>query len=285
MSEAAKIITYACQRGPCSPAKRPIGFPCGSPHLNALARQYMNLVDQQESMEATGLDVNLLAEALAAFPSIITIRCWGDRHAWGQEDWETLAGIKIESFLYMEFLISEETGLTVTARKLLAAIAQASMLRKSQGGQLIIEQLQLEGRMDSKGNALKCERCPRNLQMHKLDISDILEPLREAFTHLKGLDVAVCKITNHVPGEWDVDRELQDGKVALEILTSNPAFEELTLSLFDDYPSDVAGFVLTDKAFIRSALVTQKFANLRSFKLYAPALWRVLPTLSHFVHA
>ena len=79
-------------------------------------------------MEATGLDVKVLAEALAAFPSIKTIRCWGDRHAWSQEGWETLAGTKIESFLYMESLISNEINLTITARKPFAAIARASML-------------------------------------------------------------------------------------------------------------------------------------------------------------
>ena len=91
--EAAKAISRACQRGTGSPAMQFVHSPYGAPHLNELAHHYMVAVDQQESMEATGLDVKLLAEALAALPNIGTVRSRGDRHAWGQEDWETLAGI------------------------------------------------------------------------------------------------------------------------------------------------------------------------------------------------
>lgn len=271
---AARTISRACQRG------------SGSSHLDALARQYMNSVDQQESLEATGFDVKVLAAALARLPNIKTVSCLADRHAWGQEDWETLVGIKTDSFLYMEFLISEETNLTVTARKLLAAIAQASVLRRSQGGQLTIEQLYLHGRKDPKSKALKSKPCLRNLQMHKLDIANILEPLRHAFSHFKELHIDICPITQHAPSRSpDVDRELQDSKTALETLTSNPAFEALTLNFYDDYPKQQPWPVHIHKAFIYKNLVTQKFANLRSFKLFGPRLWDLLPALSRFVRA
>jgi hypothetical protein len=142
-NEVADAISRACQQGPrlFELFYKENDSPC----VTNLAHQYMESAEQQETMEATGYDVKTLAEALVAFPNIRGLASYGTRGAWGQENWETFVGIQRDSFLHMEYLESGETNLTIAVRKLLSAIARATVLRRSRGRKLIIQQLDLHG--------------------------------------------------------------------------------------------------------------------------------------------
>jgi hypothetical protein len=119
--EVADAISRACKKG--SGLFGSFLAPYDRPRTRDLARRYIKAAKEQSSIESTGDDVQLVANALAALPNVRSIGVRPDRHAWGQDDWDALAGIKIESFLYVEYLASGETNLTITARKLLAAVA------------------------------------------------------------------------------------------------------------------------------------------------------------------
>jgi hypothetical protein len=166
------------------------------PSVRDLVKRYLESARQQEDDTTTSLEILLLAEALAALPNIRDLACYGDRFAWGQEDWNTLAGIEVESFLYMEYLVSGETNLTIATRNLLAALAQTAIFRKMRGEQLIIEQLRLCGILYAPCLARAQEPCPRGLQLHKLGLS--LYPLNEVFSRLRKLNVDVCTFWKRV---------------------------------------------------------------------------------------
>jgi len=120
------------------------------PHIRDVTQRFLRSAEAQMSDEDSGLDVHTLAEALAALPNLRTLASKGDRFAWGLEDWDALAGIKVDSFLYMEYHLSGETNVTVATRKLLAALAQAAVLRKMRGESLTITQLEFHGGLDER---------------------------------------------------------------------------------------------------------------------------------------
>jgi hypothetical protein len=215
------------------------------------------------------------------------VRCIGtspDRHAWGQVDWDTLAGIKIESFLYVEYLASGETNLTIATRKLLAAVAGAGVLCKSRGDQLIIEQVDLQGGHD--GQCEDVERSLNNLQLHRLNITDVLQTrLKDALSQLKRLYISVCRITRSASPTTNIQSEFQQSEVSLQTLFGNPATEEFCLDLFEPLPSDTTGLVTIEFSLMCMVIGTQSFGSLRSIELYSPGLWEVLPLVCVYVEA
>ena len=192
--------------------------PYDHPRIRQLARQYTKAAEEQGLLESTGDDVKLVANALAALPNVRSVGISPDRYAWGQHDWDSLAGIKIESFLYVEYLASGETNLTISTRKLLAAVVRAGVLCRSRGKQLIIEQVDLQGGCDAQCKDL--ERSPNNLQLHRLNISNASQfHLRDAFSQLKRLYISACRLTRHAsPPAINVELELQQSKSALQAL-------------------------------------------------------------------
>lgn len=247
------------------------------PSKRDIARQYMKAAEQQGSIESTGHDIKLLAEALAALPNMRSLSSSGDRKAWGQPNWEQLAGIKMESFLFTEYLASGETNLTIATRKLLSAIAQASVICRKEGGQLLIEQVDLDGEHGRNASS----PCPNNIQLHKLDLADIRVPLRDAFSHLKRLYISVCGITTFGPG---TPAELQKSRSTLEVLLCAQSTEEFCLDCFErTHPMGLSGLVSTDGHLIESAMEVQKFSGLRSIEIYSAALFLAKPALAQFI--
>jgi hypothetical protein len=278
--EVADAISRACQKG--SGLFGSFLAPYDRPRARDLARRYMNATEEQGHLESTGDDVKLLATGLAGFPNIKSIGASADRHAWGQDDWDKLAGIRIESFLYMEYLATGETNLTVITRKLLAAVAEAGVLCKSRGGHLVIERLCLHGKFDRKCEGL--ELGPVNLQLHKLNFPDTLQSrLKDALSRLKRLCICVCWFTKDAPPATDYESELQQSKVALQTLFSSPATEEVFLNLLDHLPTNVTELVSIEDELIGMAMKTQPFTSLRSIELYGPSLHLVAPAISQYV--
>ena len=278
--EIADSISRACQKGP-GLFKSFLG-PYDRPRTRDLARRYMKAAEDQSLMESTGNDVKILAHALATLPNVRNIGIAPDRRAWGQDDWDSLVGIRIESFLYMEYLASGQTNLTVTTKKLLSAVAGANDLCKSRQDQLIIEQVDLQGGYDDQCNDL--EPCPHNLQLHKLSTSKSLQMrLRAGLSHLKRLYISVCRITSHAPPVTDVESELQRSKTSLQGLFGNPGTEEFCLDLLEPLPSDLTTLVGLDSWLIDMAIEDQPFTRLRSIELYSIGLWNELPTVSQYV--
>jgi hypothetical protein len=278
--EVADAISRACQKG--SGLFGSFLAPYDRPRTRELARRYMIATEEQGHLESTGDDVKLLATGLAAFPNVKTIGASPDRHAWGQDDWDTLAGIKIESFLYTEYLASGQTNLTVITKKLLAAVAEAGVLCKSRGSHLVIERVDLHGKIDDECHGP--EPCPVNLQLHKLDIPDVLQSrLKDALSRLKFLCISICWFTKDTPPATDYDLELQQSKVALQALFCNRATEELCLDFLDHLPKDVTELVAIEHELIEMAMETQPFTSLRSLEIYSPILRDVAPAISKCV--
>jgi hypothetical protein len=86
-------------------------------HDRGVVGRYIKASSEQSSIESTGYDIKSLAESLAWLPNVRGVGCLGDSKFWGQEDWEAVAGFKNESFLYLEYLASGGTNLTVATRK------------------------------------------------------------------------------------------------------------------------------------------------------------------------
>ena len=280
--EVADAISRACKKR--SGLFGTFLAPYDHPRIRELARQYVKAAAEQSSIESTGDDVQLIANALAALPNVRSIGVRPDRHAWGQDDWDALAGIKIESFLYVEYLASGETNLTITARKLLAAVAEADVLCKSQGDQLIIEQVDLQGGYDAECENVEC--APNNLQLHKLNITNPLQTrLKDALSQLKRLYISVCRLTRHTPPQTNIYVEFQQSETALQALFGNPATEEFCLDLFEPPPRDLTGLVSIERSLLDVAIETQSFTSLRSIELYCPALQDHLPAVCQYVRA
>lgn len=278
--EVADAISRACQRK--SGLFGTFLAPYDHPRTRDLARQYLKAVEEQNLVESTGDDVRLLANALAALPNVRSVGTAPDRHAWGQDDWDTLAGIKIESFLYMEYLATGETNLTITTRKLLASIAEAGVLCSSRGNRLIVEQLDLQDGRDAQCEDLGPSL--HNVQLHKLNISDLLQTrIRDGFSQLKRLYISACWLTRHVPPQTDVELELKKSKVSLQALFGNPATEEFCLDLFEPLPSDRTGLVTIERDLLGMAIEAQPFTSLRSIEIYSPSLWVFLPHVAQYV--
>ena len=279
-NEVADAISRACQKG--SGLFGNSLSPYDHPRTRDLALEYMKAVEEQSSIESTGDDVKLVANALAALPNVRNIGTAPDRHAWGQDDWDTLAGIKIESFLSREHLASGETNLTITARKLLAAVAEAASLRKSRGHQLIIEQVDLQG-----GRFTASEfwvSVPRNLQLHKLNISDpLLSHLKDAFSKIKRLYVSVHGLARIVLPGKNVDLELEQSRTSLQALFSNPVTEEFCLDLFEPLPVDQYRLVPIHSKLIEMIIETHPFTSLRRIEIYSPFLLVELPSVCKYI--
>lgn len=278
--EVADAIARACKKG--SGLFGGFLSPYDLPSTRGLARRYMKAAEEQSSIESNGDDVKLIANALAALPNVRSIGTAPDRHAWGQDDWDTLAGIKIESFLYREYLASGETNLTITTRKLLAAVAEAASLCELRGHQLILEQVDLQS-----GRYTQCEdlvSSPRNLQLHKLNISKSLLPrLQDALSKLKRLYISVSRLTRDLPPETNADRELKQVRRSLQALLSSSVTEEFGLDFFEPMPSDLIGLVTIEDEIINTVIETQPFTSPRSFEIYSPDLWVVLPSVCQYV--
>lgn len=280
--EAADAISRACKKQ--SGLFGSFLAPYDLPPTRELARRYLTAIEQQSSIESSGNDVRLVANASAALPNVKSVGTSPNRRAWGQDDWDTLAGIRIESFLYVEYLASGETNLAVTARKLLEAVAEAGVLCRSQGRQLTIEQVDLQGGYDAQCKDL--EFCPNNLQLHRLNNSKLFQiRLKDALSQLKRLYISVSRLTRHRPPQTDIELEFEQSETSLQALFSNPATEEFCLDLFEPLPRDTTGLVAMEGSLIEVATETQPFTSLRSIELYCPGLQEVLPTVCQYVQA
>lgn len=184
----------------------------------------------------------------------------------------------------MEYLASGETNLTIATRKLLAAVAEAGVIRRSRGYRLIIEQVDLQGGHDAEREDL--EGSPNNLKLHRLNIMDTLQTrLKDALSQLKRLYISLCRLKRHRPPRTNIYLEFQQSETALQALFANSANEEFCLYLFEPPPGDLTGLVTIERSLLDIAIETQSFTSLRSIELYCPALQDHLPAVCRYVQA
>jgi hypothetical protein len=194
---------------------------------------------EQGSIESSGYDVRILAESFAALPNIHTVNCSELLGAWCITDWDALAGIHVESFLHMEYAASGTTNLTIVARKVLKAIAEASMIREANGQRFSLQQISLGGMVDPFVTR-RPHKSPYMLQLHTMDLSGIRAPLEDVFSQLRRIRMGICGLAFE-ESTATVDSDMEKIKSTLDILLSplwTRRMEEIVLDFIDNNPPD-----------------------------------------------
>jgi hypothetical protein len=244
-SERATIL------GPLSPY---------SPRIQAIVREYSKALIGQRSIEASGYDVRSLAEIMAALPNLMAVTCTAQTEGWGQPDWLAIAGLQKASFLGVEHIASGTSNLTLATTKVLCAIGLASTVRQLQGRQLYLDHLEFRGDVEvESGVGDKDMGCPRNVALHRIDVSAYAEPLKEALSRLKILymDIDPCDHAGDTA---------ENTEAVLKILFSSNEMHELRVDFYDAFYDAVGPARSRDT--LGAVMKMQRCTGLSSLEIY-----------------
>jgi hypothetical protein len=271
---AIHAIGFACR----APSGRYLpGLDLNDSHVTNIVDAYVEAVTEQRSMDGNGHDVRSLAETMVLLPNLEGVGCDVNCKAWGQIDWSARADIRSESFSCMDHAVSGKSNLTTTAEKVLRAIGQASVICQYEKRHIRLKHLSFIGELgSSSADAELIIQCihPQNVALHRIDISGLEHPLRDALSQLISIELEVD------PGERAVSIDTTKAQIVLKILFFNHATSRVCLTLEDEINSDE---LEDDGSYLGLVLETQHWTRLRTLKLPGPNLYLRLPEITGLI--
>lgn len=170
-------------------------------------------------LEFTGRAVKILVEAMAAFKKLEHLLIWWDVEAWAEEDWREVAGIDRQSSMTLESDVSGKTNIAVVTNKVLAAIAQATLLRQGKFKQFRLKTFWVgergaqvvDGHVTSFFPNL---RHKQDIKLQDITILNYQALLQAAFSQLNVLRIDVDPLAKTL----DAQRDMPKIEAALRIL-------------------------------------------------------------------
>jgi hypothetical protein len=266
---------------------RSIGFACRAPsgrHLPGLdlndssvtdiVDAYLEAVTEQRLMDDNGYDIRSLAETITMLPNLEGAGCDVNSKAWGQTDWSARAGIRNLSFSCMDHAESGKSNLTTIAEKVLRAIGQASVICQYEKRHLHLKDLSFIGELELNSADVELITHPQNVALHRIDVSGLEHPLRDALSRLTSITLEVD------PGERAVSIDETKVQAILKILFSNAATSHVSLIFDDEFNRDE---LEEDDSYLGFIFKTQHWTRLRTLELFGPNLHSKIPEITRLI--